>query len=212
MNKLNIGVLFDLDGVLIDSESLYTEFWSGIDRLYPTGIPDFAIAIKGTNLKYILTLFPDGVRDDILRRIHDYEDHMLYPVFDGVDDFLDALAEAGVPMAVVTSSDEVKMGYLFDQQPHFATRFNAIINGSMVTRSKPHPQGYLMGAEAIGVPIERCYVFEDSLQGIEAGRRAGATVIGLTTTLPREVLEGKAHALIDGFTRFTIDDMLAVER
>ena len=64
------GVLFDLDGVLIDSESIYSEFWSNIDKLYPTGIDEFAYRIKGSNLQRILNFFPDKeIQKDILKRI-----------------------------------------------------------------------------------------------------------------------------------------------
>ena len=49
------GVLFDLDGVLIDSETLYTEFWSNAEKKYPTGVEDFAYVIKGNNLAKILS-------------------------------------------------------------------------------------------------------------------------------------------------------------
>ena len=65
-----IGVLFDLDGVLIDSETTYTKFWSEIGRIYPTGLDNFAIAIKGTTLPSILEYFPDAsVRENITKRL-----------------------------------------------------------------------------------------------------------------------------------------------
>ena len=63
-----------------------------------------------------------------------------------------------------------------------------------------------------GVPIEDCYVFEDSLQGLQAGMSSGATVIGLATTNSRSRLKGKAHKIIDDFAGFTVEDMLDVNR
>ena len=68
---------------------------------------------------------------------------------------------------------------------------SGLVTGSMVKRSKPDPEGYLTGAQLIGVPIEDCYVFEDSLQGLQAGMSSGATVIGLATTNSRSRLKGK---------------------
>lgn len=82
----------------------------------------------------------------------------------------------------------------------------------MVTKSKPAPEGYLLAARLVGAVPEDCYVFEDSLQGLAAGMSAGATVIGLATTNPRERIDNKAHKVIDGFTGFTYDDMTAVVR
>ena len=100
------------------------------------------------------------------------------------------------------------MSYLFAAHPELKEKLTALVTGSMVSRSKPDPEGYLTGAEMIGVPIENCYVFEDSLQGLEAGNRSGATVIGLATTNSREKLQGRAHKIIDSFAGFTIDEML----
>lgn len=208
-----IGVLFDLDGVLIDSESLYTGFWSGIDRDYPTGIPDFARFIKGSTLDKIMEYFPsEQVREDILDRIREFEKGMKYEMFDGVAAFLDDLAANNIPAAVVTSSSDRKMEKVYAQLPGFRNRFAAIVTGSMVSRSKPDPQGYLMGAEAIGCAPADCYVFEDSMSGLQAGNAAGATVVGLATTLPRETLEGHAHRIIDSFVGFDVRTMLGISR
>ena len=204
------GALFDLDGVLIDTEGVYTRFWDGIGREFNAGIPDFAYAIKGTTLTEILEKFPEEDREEITRRIHDFEDTMVYVIFPGVIDFLTELRERGIPRAVVTSSDNVKMECLYAQHPHFKELFDVVITGSMVTNSKPHPEGYLRAAEAIGCKPEDCFVFEDSMQGLEAGRRSGATVIGLATTNPREAIKDKADEVIDGFTGFTVDKMLSV--
>lgn len=208
-----IGVLFDLDGVLIDSESLYTDFWSGIDRDYPTGIPDFARFIKGSTLDKIMGYFPsEQVRGDILDRIREFEKGMTYEMFDGVATFLDDLAANNMPAAVVTSSSDRKMEKVYAQLPGFRDRFAAIITGSMVSRSKPDPQGYLMGAEAIGCVPSDCYVFEDSMSGLQAGNAAGAIVVGLATTLPHQTLEGHAHRIIDSLVGFDVKAMLGISR
>ncbi len=207
------GVLFDLDGVLIDSETMYTGFWRDIDRLYPTGIDDYAIHIKGTTLGEIMKHYSDEeVKADILRRIDEFQSTMQYPLFDGVTDFLEALRSAGIPAAIVTSSDDRKMQRLFTQHPDFRSYFKAVIDASMVTRSKPDPQGYLLAAEAIGCDPKDCFVFEDSLQGLKAGAASGATVIALATTYPREALKGKAALILDGFDEFTVDRMLSLSR
>ncbi len=208
-----VGVLFDLDGVLIDSEGLYTKFWEDIEKIYPTGVADFALIIKGNALFKILdTYFPKDIHQDIINRVHQFEHNITYPIYDGVIEFLKSLKEQGIPTAIVTSSDDVKMNALYNAYPHFRQYFNAVITGSDVTESKPHPQGYLIAAERIGCNPKDCFVFEDSLQGLDAGMAAGATVIGLTTNNPVEKLKNKAHALIDSFVGFNIEKMLAVTR
>ncbi|MDE7154128.1 MAG: HAD family phosphatase [Muribaculaceae bacterium] len=201
MNNNQKGALFDLDGVLIDSETVYTSFWQEVAPRYGQTAPTFALDIKGTTLTDILnTYFPDPQQQkEITELVHRLEDEIVYPVFEGVREFLDSLTSAGFRIAVVTSSDNTKMEYLFRQQPWMRSRFDAIITGSMVKNSKPDPEGYLLAAKNIGCNPQNCYVFEDSFQGLEAGRRAGATVIALATTNPREKLEGKAAVVIDGF-------------
>lgn len=211
---LSCGALFDLDGVLIDSEGLYTSFWEDIDQIYPTGVPDFAHVIKGNALFRILDrYFPNKlVQDDITRRIHAFENEIRYPVYDGVEAFLCELRSCGVKTAIVTSSDSVKMESLWRQIPSFRGYFDTVVTGSDVTKSKPDPQGYLLAASRLGCDPRDCFVFEDSLQGLEAGIASGATVIGLATTNSRDALSGKAHKIIDDFTGFTVDDMFGVGR
>lgn len=210
----NIGVLFDLDGVLIDSESVYTTFWEGIDKIYPTGVSDFAHVIKGNTLPKILdTYFPDAARQKhILQLINDFEREMRYVPFAEAMRFVDDLNAEGIPCAVVTSSSRLKMDNLYAQLPSFRSRFAAVITSDLVTHSKPHPEPYLIGADAIGVSAERCYVFEDSLSGIASGKAAGATVVGLATTLPFDAIKAEAHKTISDFAGFRIADMLSAKR
>lgn len=192
MNKRPDAILFDLDGVLIDSEGLYTRFWDETEALYPTGIPNFARAIKGTTLGSIMQLFKPEERDDIMKRILDFDSHLEYPMFDGALELLDLLGSLGIPTALVTSSNPEKMEQLSRQYPDFTPRFAAVINGSMVSRGKPDPEGYLLAADKLGKKPQRCVVVEDSLQGIRAGRAAGCEVWGLHTTLPRETIVDEA--------------------
>ncbi len=208
------GVLFDLDGVVVDSESIYTQFWSDIDKLYPTGVENFAIAIKGNTLQRILAdYFPDNdVKQDILERIKDFEINMRYKPFAEAIRFINELKRNQFRIAIVTSSSQKKMDNLYAQNPGFREMFDAVVTGDMVSHSKPDPEPYLLGAKAIGVAPESCYVFEDSISGIESGIRAGATVIGLATTLPYDKIEGKAHLTINDFTGFHVCDMLSVEK
>lgn len=208
MNKIKkIGVLFDLDGVLVDSEGEYSKFWGATGRKFNVGGDTFADDIKGTTLGEILTGFNEADRGGIVAALHKFEEEMMYPVFPGVMEFLIALKENGIPSAIVTSSDDTKMNFLFRRHPEFHDYINEVITGSMVKNSKPNPEGYLLGASKIGVAPEDCYVFEDSMQGVEAGMRSGSTVIALATTNSRDKLQTKSpHYIIDSFLQLTIDN------
>ncbi len=208
------GALFDMDGVLIDTESSYTKFYEELERVHPTGVERFPYIIKGTTLDNILkTYFPDqAVASDVVSRLHEFESKMDYKVYPGVDRLLDALKINGFATAIVTSSDSQKMSYLKQRQPRFLERFDAVITAADVTRSKPDPQGYLLAANRVGVPIEQCFVFEDSLSGMAAGMASGATVVSVATTVSRELLAGKGHCIVDTVADVTVEELLDVKK
>ncbi len=197
------GFLFDLDGVIIDSEREYTRIWEKIGLEFPTGIENFAYKIKGTTLEDILAkYYPDvEVRDRVRERLYEEEAAMKYQYCAGAEALLKRLKSEGVPTALYTSSDSYKMSHLYRDIPEIRDYFNVIITGDNVTRSKPDPQGYLMAAEAIGVPIEDCAVVEDSLQGVKAGRASGAFVIGVANTLPEDVLLPYSDIIVDNLSK-----------
>ncbi len=180
------AALFDLDGVLIDSETLYTRFWAEVGKHHHLPSPTFAYDIKGTTLTDILeTYFPsEDVRADVDRLLHEFEDNVVYPIFPGALEFVDLLRHAGVKAVIVTSSDERKMEFLYAQHPTFRSHFDDVVTAADVTHSKPHPEPYLVGARKAGCAPADCVVFEDSYQGLQAGRAAGAYVVGLSTTNP----------------------------
>ena len=177
------AALFDLDGVLIDTEPVYTEIWSDIERHFPTGIDNFAKIIKGTTLPNILsTYFRPEDHNAIIEMLTISEDNMAYPLFPDTVPFLVKLRRAGIPAAIVTSSNDIKMKRLFSMYPGFENYFKSVITDSRVKRSKPDPEGYLLGATDLGMAPADCVVFEDSFNGLKAGRAAGATVVALATT------------------------------
>ena len=188
------AALFDLDGVLIDSETLYTRFWEKVGREHHLPSPTFAYDIKGATLTDILTThFPDPeVRKDIDRMLHEFENEIVYPVFPGALEFVDSLRNLGLKTVIVTSSDTKKMNFLFTQHPEFSKHFDAIVTACDVTKSKPDPEPYIIGAGKAGASPSDCIVFEDSFQGLESGRRAGCKVVGLSTTNTAESIAGKA--------------------
>lgn len=192
------GALFDLDGVIVDSEGIYTEFWADIDRIYPTGIDDFAHVIKGNTMERILdTYFPDAdVQADLWRRLAHQEKTMVYRPFEHALDYLKALRGLGMCIALVTSSNGRKINSLRDQLPELMSLFDTVITGDDVKHSKPDPEGYLLAAERIGVNPSECTVYEDSPAGLRAGRAAGCRVVALATTCPADQIAALADVTV----------------
>ena len=207
-NTKKRGVLFDLDGVLLDSEGQYSIFWAETEKEYPTGVPDFADYIKGFHLTRILGYFADdAVRTIILERLLEFERSMSFVFFPGALDFVKQLRNAGIPMAIVTSSDRKKMQALYSQYPEFPTLFDQIVTGDMVTRAKPDPDCFLMGAKLIGVDIKDCIVFEDSHNGLIAARASGATVIGIASTLSVDDVTPLSDLTVNAVSELTLEKL-----
>lgn len=202
------GFLFDLDGVLIDSESRYTEIWDEINQTFPTGVDDFARRIKGTTLENILSgYFTEADRPAVTQMLIDREQKMIYDYCPGAADFLASVRERGLKAVLVTSSNSMKLGHLWEQHPEMKDAFVAIVDADMVSRSKPDPEGYLLAASLIGLPAEKCIVFEDSLQGVKAGRAAGCRVVGIAGTLPADVLRPYSDMIAANLGELEIDDL-----
>ncbi len=209
---MKAGFLFDLDGVLIDSERRYTRIWADIEHDFPTGVDDFPRVIKGMTLNDILDrYFPSQeVRKAVERRCLEAERELRFGYMPGACELLETLHDRGVPVALVTSSDGQKMRVLRAALPGFVESFTAVVDGDMVSRGKPDPEPYLTGARLIGVPIERCVVVEDAVNGLKAGLASGAYVVGMTDTLGRAAVEPYAHEVHDSLEELDADRLLAV--
>ncbi len=208
MPQINISdfsaVLFDLDGVIVDTEGQYSRFWKQIGEEYLPGVPDFAPAIKGRTLTQIYdTYFPDAAdRDAITERLYAFERQMDFPYIAGAREYLEALQAKGVPTAIVTSSNCDKMACLYARHPEIKNLVTAVLTAEDARRSKPAPDCYLAAAERLGVEIGKCLVFEDSPGGLAAGRASGAFVAGVCTSLAAAEIEPICDMYIEDFKGF----------
>lgn len=205
----NIGFLFDLDGVLIDSETEYTRIWDEIDKKYPTGVENFAIKIKGMTLPEILSeYFPKELHGPVIDMLNEKEQKMRYLPLPGAIETLEYLKKHGIGAVLVTSSNEYKMKHLREELPHLESYFRDIVTADKVHHSKPDPEGYLLGAKMLDVPASRCVVFEDSAQGVKAGHASGAYTVGLTTTLTADALRPYTDELIANLAEADLEGII----
>lgn len=207
-----VAALFDLDGVILDTEGQYSVYWKEQGEKYRPDIPRFEQFIKGKTIKVIADYFKElpGIPELVVEGLNEWEAHMDYPFIPGVKRFIEELRCKDVRTAVVTSSNELKMEHVYQAHPHFKELFDRILTAELFRQSKPDPDCYLLGAEVFGTLPENCVVFEDSFNGLEAGNRAGMTVVGVATTNPAEAIRGKAHCVIPDFQDFTYEKMRAL--
>lgn len=203
MEKKIKAALFDLDGVVFDTEPQYTIFWGGECRRYHPEHPGLEHEIKGQTLVQIFGKWFSGPLEAeqpaIVERLNAYEHDMTYDYVAGFEAFVKSLRRQGVKTAVVTSSNRVKMESVYVQHPDFRDLFDAILTSEDFLRSKPAPDCYLEAARRFGLQPEECAVFEDSINGLKSGRAAGMTVVGLTTTNPADVVAGLSDVQIANY-------------
>jgi len=207
-----IAGLFDLDGVILDTEDLYSQFWGEQGRLFCPDVPDFAGAVKGRTLTDLLAAyFPEKEQAErVVRKLREFEREMPFRFIAGADRFIRDLKAHGVKLAIVTSSNGAKMAEVYRVLPRLKEWFDVIVTADKITRSKPDPECYLLAAEELQYAPARCVVFEDSFSGLEAGRRAGMKVIGLATTNPAEAIRDKADAVIPDFRSFSYERLVSM--
>ena len=198
------AALFDLDGVVLDTESQYTVFYTQIGREFHPEVPDFAFRIKGMTLTQIYDAWfacQPELQAQLTRRLYDFEANMQYGYIRGFEDFIRQLRGAGIKTAIVTSSNDAKMQSVFRSCPELPTLFDRILTSKDYAASKPAPDCYLTAARLFGVAPAECVVFEDSINGLKSGKASGAFVVGLTTTNPAEAVAPLADLTVADFTQ-----------
>ncbi len=212
------AALFDLDGVVFDTEKQYTIFWTMIGEEYLPEVPNFAHLIKGQTLVQIYGKYFSSAEDfahvgdfesveaeqaKITARLDDFEQHMKYEYVPGFETFVKDLRNHGVKCAVVTSSNIPKMLNVYKEHPEFKAYFDRVLTSEDFAKSKPDPDCYLKGAACFGAKPEECVGFEDSFNGLRAVRASGAFTMGLATTNPEEAISDLSDYVIDDYTHFS---------
>jgi beta-phosphoglucomutase family hydrolase len=211
------AVIFDMDGVLVDSEPLHlvaanrvlapfgvrlsdeqnaaylgwTEerFWRAMIAQF--SLPGSTVEHQQARAAQFLALLRDDAR-----------------VSPGVREFLATLRARGLPIAVASSSDARVIAHVLEAGGLTAC-FDAIAAGDEVTRSKPDPEIFLLAATRLGVPPPDCLVFEDSPHGIEAACRAGMRCVRVLTDTTRHLPAPPVDLTIDSFVGFDLSSLPA---
>lgn len=198
------AALFDLDGVILDTESQYSAFWGSVGKRYFPELESLDSLVKGRTLSEICRNYLDDkpFKAEVLADHVIFQSNIVFSFIKGADLFVQKVRKQGMKTAIVTSSDAAKMRGVYKAYPEFKTWFDRILTEEDFKASKPDPDCYLCAAKMLNVDKDQCIVFEDSRSGLQAGKNAGMTVVGLATTLPRKVVETLADITIDDFGTF----------
>jgi beta-phosphoglucomutase len=189
-----IALIFDVDGVIVDSMPVHTEAWrvylrrlgidsSGIaERMHGRRNDDIVAAYFGADLPAEENHAHGAAKEALYREMMRGQlESRLVP---GIAGFL--ARHAGAPMAVASNAEAANVDFILDGA-HFRHYFRVILDGLQVERPKPYPDIYLCAADQLGVAPANCIVFEDSPAGVQAARDAGTRVVGVET---HRALEG----------------------
>ncbi|MCM1124210.1 MAG: HAD family phosphatase [Eubacterium sp.] len=201
------AVVFDMDGVIFDSERLVLECWEkATENQQIEGIRETLTECIGTTEKKTREIvldhygqdFPyEKFRAEASRIFHEIADRGELPVKKGVQELLEYLSECKIPIALASStrlevvSQELKQAGLYDY-------FQVVMGGDQLKRSKPEPDIYLMTCSKLGVEPAHAYAIEDSYNGIRSSYRAGMRPIMVPDILPpTEEMREKSVVIFD---------------
>jgi beta-phosphoglucomutase len=190
------AVIFDVDGVLVDSYQAHFASWKSLyhelGRDYTEAA--FAADFGRTSRDILRRTLGDTLSEERIRTLDERKEALYrdllreqFPAMDGAIRLIDALVDDGFVLAVGSSAPLENIVLSLEKLGRTAA-FSAIVTGADVTRGKPDPQVFQLAAERLGISPTRCAVIEDAVHGVEAARRAGMVSIGLTGTVPRERL------------------------
>lgn len=203
------GILFDMDGVLIDSEPVHEKSIIALTAELAAALHDEVIlhSFKGTPEKSmaakLLVMYPEQTLTEeqiIERSIALFAERFdQVRVIDGALDFLAKSHASGRKHGLTTSASRASQQLVFETFG-FGKFFDTLVTGEDITHGKPEPEPYLLTAEKLGLSAGDCLVIEDSINGIRSGKAAGCQVIAITGTFPvTALLEAGADFIIHSF-------------
>jgi HAD superfamily hydrolase (TIGR01509 family) len=192
------AVLFDMDGVLVDSEEFICEAAMAMFKergvlVQPSDFLPFVGAgenryIGGVAEKYNITADIEEMKARTYAIYERITRGKLQPL-EGVAEFIAKCKAKGLKIAVATSADKVKMEINLREIGLSVETFDATVNGLEVERKKPFPDIFEIAAQKLGFNAHECLVVEDAINGVEAAKAAGARCLGLTTSFTAEQLQ-----------------------
>ncbi len=221
MKRTIHAVLFDMDGVLVDSEPFICK--AAVMMFAEHGViveeDDFLPFVGAGENAYLGGVakkhsFPIDIERDKKRTYEIYLEIIKGNIeaLPGVESCIRICKQKGLKIAVATSADKVKMTANLSEIGLPLTIFDATVNGLDVERKKPFPDIYEYAASLIEADPKKCLVIEDAVNGIEAGKAAGSVCIGLTTSFDAKLLK-KADFIIKDLSEFdTVIDQFDTEK
>jgi len=214
-SRLPAALIFDMDGVLVDSNPFHIQKWKEFlhERGIPYNVADLPKQILGIrNDTAFQRFFGSQLREVEMKKFSEDLEARFRAAFrpharplPGLKALMDECYAEGIPLAVASSAVTKNVDFVVDTlklRPYFAW----ISTGDNVSRPKPDPEIYLKTAEKLGLAPAKCLVFEDSFVGIESAKRADMKCVAIASTFPAEELRRQTQAdlVVNGFEELSL--------
>ena len=207
-----MGVIFDLDGVLVDTGWAHKQSWYDLAEKEGLRMTDeFFYGTFGMRNDQIIPKLVEGASSEVVEQFSDWKEQRYRDIIGekltlppGVGELLDDLKRCGFLMAVGSSAPKANLNLCLDRV-QIRDYFDACVTGEEVVEGKPAPETFLRAAEKLGLSPDCCVVVEDAVQGVEAGKAAGMPVVAVTTTRDRADLSA-ANIIVDSLGELTAKD------
>lgn len=202
------GFIFDMDGVVVDNHRFHFQAWMEFSRKHKFELNEriYRDQFNGkTNADLFRMLFGELSPEKFKALAHEKESmyQELYAdqikAHTGLIDFLEYLNRRHYKVALGTSAPPLNVDFTLDRL-FLRKFFHVIVDGTMVLNGKPDPEVYLKCALKLGLAPKDCVVFEDSLAGLESGKRAGCKIVGVATSHEAYELKPMTEMIIHDFT------------
>jgi beta-phosphoglucomutase len=214
-----LGVIFDVDGVLVDSYTAHFQSWQRLGQEIGVLMSEqqFVATFGRTSREIIREFWPQlATSDEQVAKIDDRKEELFreiiaadFPAMDGAVQLIDALHAAGFALAVGSSGPPENVSLVLDKLGR-RNKFAAVVTGRDVTRGKPDPQVFLLAAERLGLLPARCLVVEDAPAGVAAAKAAGAKCLGLASAGRDPELLAVADRVVRSLREVTLEEIGAM--
>lgn len=197
------AVIFDMDGTLVDNMGFHRRTWlewakrEGLNK----SENDILQNVNGTIKEIVRRLFPHLQNEDELFALGERKEALYREIYKphlqmlpGLYSYLEWLRDQKIPLAVATAGDRKNLAFTLDGLG-IRDYFRATITGEDVSHGKPHPEVFLLAAQALNIDPQECLVFEDSAAGTEAARRAAMPCVLVNPDVPLDHFGDTSHVI-----------------
>ena len=209
------AVIFDLDGVIVDSHPAHLQAWKAFFQSIAKNVaePDLLFILEGQKREDILRHFLGDLSEEQVKQYGAKKEALFrnsapeLKTVRGLPEFLDRLHQAGLPLALASSASRRRASYILEQL-NLKERFRVIVTGDEVKKGKPDPSIFQLAADGLGLDPAHILVCEDAVSGVEGAKAAGMKCLAIAPNGRGPLLaQAGADRVVVDFSETSLDDL-----